>query len=38
MIYIQNALLKKKKVVLALNADWLKAVVYQTVLHGYDKT
>ena len=25
-------------VVWALNADWLKAVVYQTVYHGYDKT
>jgi hypothetical protein len=22
----------------ALNADWLTAVVYQTVYHGYDKT
>jgi hypothetical protein len=25
-------------VVRALNADWLTAVVYQTVYHGYDKT
>ena len=25
-------------VVPALNADWLKAVVYQTLYHGYDKT
>jgi hypothetical protein len=25
-------------VVLAVNADWLKAMVYETVYHGYDKT
>ena len=25
-------------VVRALNADWQRAVVYQTVYHGYDKT
>jgi hypothetical protein len=25
-------------VVRALNADWLTAMVYQTVYHGYDKT
>jgi hypothetical protein len=25
-------------VVRELNADWLKAVVYQTIYHGYDKT
>ena len=25
-------------VVQAMNADWLKAVVYQTVYHRYDKT
>ena len=25
-------------VVRALNADWLKSVVYQTAYHGYDKT
>ena len=25
-------------VVRALNADWLTAVVYQTVFHGHDKT
>jgi hypothetical protein len=25
------------RVVRALHADWLKAVVYQTVYHGYDK-
>ena len=25
-------------VVRALKADWLTAVVYQTVYHGYDKT
>ena len=24
-------------VVQALNADWLRAMVYQTVYHGYDK-
>ena len=27
-----------KWVVRALNADWLTAMVYQTVYHGYDKT
>ena len=25
-------------VVQVLNADWLTAVVYQTIYHGYDKT
>ena len=25
-------------VVRALSADWLKAVVYKTAFHGYDKT
>ena len=35
---IYNILYIINWVVQALNADWLKAVVYQTVCNGYDKT
>ena len=39
----QNTLARSSTLIInwmvrALNADWLTAVVYQTVYHGYDKT
>ena len=38
LIEVHNMTLIINWVVRALNADWLKAVVYQTVYHKYDKT
>ena len=38
MNFCQSLIMIINWVVRALNADWLTAVVYQTVYHGYDKT